>query len=365
MPLRFRLATAEDDAALRSAFAATPMEGGMRLAFERDPSFLDALRVQGDVAQVIICEDTSTGEIIAIGTRCLADAFVNGAPQRVGYLSDLRILPKWRKGTVLARGWKFLRSLDEDGLVDLYHTAIFAENADAKSALTRARAGVPQYHPLGGFITAGIHPSRSMPPESPRLRITRGTASDLPRVLEFLNAHNATRQFAPAHRLADFAPGGRWRDFRAGDFFLVHNGSKLRAVAGVWDQSAFKQTRVLGYTGRWRWLYHLSQFTHRFLPVPRLPSPGEHFRFGYGCFVACPSQDPEVFRLLVHAMRHEASKRGWMHLLLSLHQSDPLFPVLEGIPHTPFRGEFFWLAPQGTGSALHARLVPHIEAALL
>ncbi|QIF05288.1 hypothetical protein [Roseimicrobium sp. ORNL1] len=365
MPLRFRLATAEDDAALRRAFAATPMEGGMRLAFEREPSFFDALRVQGDVTQVIICEETNAGEIIAIGTRCLADAFVNGTPQRVGYLSDLRILPQWRKGTVLARGWKFLLSLDEDGLVDLYHTAIFAENAGAKSALTQARAGVPQYHPLGGFITAGIHPSHSAPPVSPHLRVTRGTASELPHIVEFLNAHNTSRQFAPVHRVEDFAPGGRWRDFRIEDFFLIRNGADLCGVGGVWDQAAFKQTRVLGYTGKWRWFYHLSQLTHRVLPVPRLPSPGEHFRFGYGCFMACPSQDPEVFRQLVHAMRHEASKRGWMHLLLSLHENDPLLPLLSDIPHTPFRAELFWLSPRGTGATPHSQLVPHIEAALL
>lgn len=365
MPLHFRLATVEDDAALRRAFAATPMDGGMRLAFEREPSFFEALRVQGDVTQVIICEETSAGEIIAIGTRCLADAFVDGTPRRVGYLSDLRILPKWRNGTVLARGWKFLRSLDEDKLVDLYHTAIFAENAEAKSALTQARAGVPQYHPLGGFITAGIHPSRSAPPKSPHLQITRGTASELPRIVEFLNAHNATRQFAPVHRVDDFAPAGRWRDFRMEDFFLASDGTELRGVAGVWDQAAFKQTRVLGYTGKWHCLYHLSRLTHRFLPVPRLPSPGEHFRFGYGCFMACPSNDPGVFRLLTQAMRYEACRRGWMHLLLSLHENDPLLPLLKDTSHTPLRGEFFWLSPRDAGAIPRSSLVPHIEAALL
>jgi hypothetical protein len=365
MPLRFRLATTEDDAALRRAFAATPMAGGMRLAFEREPSFFDALRVQGDLVQVILCEETGTGEIAGIGTRCLADAFVNGKAQRVGYLSDLRILPQWRKGTVLSRGYKFLRELDADGAADLYHTAIFAENADAHSALSKERAGVPQYHPLGTFITAGIHPSRAGGTPTSSLRITRGTSADLPRIMEFLNAHNASRQFAPVHRLEDFAVGGRWRDFQIEDFFLVQDGSRLLGAASVWTQSGFKQTRILGYSGKWRMLYHLSRLTHRVLPVPRLPSPGEFFQFGYTCFLAIPSQEPEVFRLLMHAMRKEASKRGWMHLLLSLQESDPLFPLLKEVPHTPFRGELFWLNPRGAGVAPSSVHVSHIEAALL
>jgi hypothetical protein len=183
--------------------------------------------------------------------------------------------------------------------------------------------------------------------------------------VEFLNAHNATRQFAPVHRVADFMPGGRWRDFRVEDFFLARNGSELCGVAGVWDQSAFKQTRVLGYAGKWRWLYHLSRLMHRVLPVPRLPNPGEHFRFGYGCFFAIPSQDPEVFRLLIHAMRLEAFKRRWMHLLLSLHETDSFIPALKGIPHTPFHGDLFWLNPRSIAEAPSPALPPHVEAALL
>ncbi|MEZ0274259.1 MAG: hypothetical protein ACAH88_05090 [Roseimicrobium sp.] len=365
MALRFRLATPEDDAALRRAFSAAPMEGGMRLAFEREPSFFTALRVQGDEVQVMVCEDSGSSQIVAIGTRCLSHAFVNGSPQRVGYLSDLRILPAWRKGTVLARGWNFFRTLDDDGQVDLYHTAIFSENADARGALSKERASVPQYHPLGSFITAGIHPARKAPSPTPHLRLARGSASELPHIVEFLNAHNASRQFAPVHRLEDFTPGGRWRDFRPEDFFLAWSGSKLCGAAGVWDQSAFKQTRVLGYAGKWRCLYHFSRLTYRLLPVPRLPKPGEHFRFGYGCFMAVPSQDPEVFRLLIHAMRAEASKRQWMHLLLSLHESDPLFPALQGIPHTPFRGDLFWLNPRDAGVVPGHLQLPHLEAALL
>jgi hypothetical protein len=367
MPLRFRLATAEDDAALRRAFAATPMEGGMRLAFEREPSFFDALRVQGDAVQVILCEESDTGEIAGIGTRCLAEAFVNGKAQRVGYLSDLRILPQWRKGTVLSRGYKFLRELDADGAVDLYHTAIFAENATARAALFKERAHVPPYHPLGTFITAGIHPSRARASPQSLLHVTRGSRAGLPRIVDFLNAHNASRQFAPVHRLEDFTPGGRWRDFQAEDFFLVQDGSRLLGVAGVWSQRGFKQTRVLGYSGRWRMLYYLSRLTHRVLPVPRLPRPGEFFQFGYGCFLAIPSQDRGVFRLLMSTMREEASKRGWMHLLLSLHESDPLFPALKATPHTPFRGELFWLSPRGvdTDAAPSLAHVPHIEPGLL
>ena len=50
----------------------------------------------------------------------------------------------------------------------------------------------------------------------------------------------------------DFEAGGRWRGFAVDDFFLLRSRGAIRAVAGLWDQSAFRQTRVLGYRGRWR-----------------------------------------------------------------------------------------------------------------
>lgn len=366
MPLRFRLATREDDAALRHAYASTPMEGGMRLAFEREPSFLDALRVQGAFVQVMVGEDSASGEIAAFGTRSIAEAFVNGSPTPLGYLGDLRILPSYRNGTVLARGWKFFHQLHEDGRTALYHTAIFSGNKPAKAALSGGRATVPAYHPAGTFCTAGIRPSGKEDTRSPKgWHISRGTPELLSRVVEFLNAWNATRQFAPFHRETDFGSGGRWHGLRVEDFFLLWEGPRLRAVAALWDQSAFKQTRVLGYSGKWSLLFLLSRLSPRFLGIPRLPHPGSHLRSGYVSFIGMDGDDPALLACLLHAMRVEASRRGWLSLLLSLHERDPLQSALHGLPYTRYGGDLYAVAPGEAVPTFARNGLPHIEAALL
>ncbi len=366
MKLRFRLATPDDDAALRHAFTAAPMEGGMRLVFEREPSFFDAVRVQGSFVQVIVCEDTETGAIAALGTRAISDCFIQGVPTPTGYLSDLRVLPAYRNRTVLARGWKFFRELDSDGRTSLYQTVIFSENSSAQSALVGGRAGAPVYHPWGKFITAGLHPSRRKNPTGTcALRVTRGEAAALPSIIEFLNREHARWQFAPVHRQEDFAPGGRWRGLEAEDFFLVWDGTRLCGAAATWDQSSFKQTRVLGYAGRWRWLYRLSRLLHRFAAVPQLPMPGALFHFGYGSFVAIENDEVPMFQVLVQAMREEASRRGWLHLLLALHERHPLFPALKQMPHTAFHANLYLIDPRQPGVLPGDNGIPQIEAALL
>ena len=364
MPLRFRLATQDDDAALRRAFASTPMEGGMRLAFEREPSFHDALVVQGPFVQVIICEDTATGAIAAFGTRAIADAFVNGTPRPLGYLSDLRILPAYRNRTILARGYQFLRELDRDNRTALYSTAIFSENAAARGVLLGGRAGLPEYQHLGGLVTLGIHTSGLSRAVPPRLRIARGEPGQLGEMVSYLNSYNAGRQLAPVHHLEDFAPTGRWRNLDASDFFLAWEGSILHGVAALWDQSPFKQTRVLSYSGRWWWLRWLSRILSTALPVARLPSPGSLFRFGYASFIALDTGKPEILYALLRTMREEAARRKWMHLLLTLHERDPLLAIASQLPHTKFHGDLYQVAMQSP-AALNSGFLPHVEASLL
>ena len=57
--------------------------------------------------------------------------YVNGEPQRVGLLSDLRLAQHARGGTLVARGFRVLRALHEADPVPYYLTAILDGNQRA------------------------------------------------------------------------------------------------------------------------------------------------------------------------------------------------------------------------------------------
>ena len=110
----FAPATADDDASLRRLLAENPMEGRIRVAFEREPSYFHAVEVQGRFAQVIVGRDLETGALVGVGTRTVKPAFVNGEPRPLGYLSDLRLLPAYRGERALIENTR--RALDDGRL---------------------------------------------------------------------------------------------------------------------------------------------------------------------------------------------------------------------------------------------------------
>ena len=97
----FDVAGPGDDAELRSLFRNIPMDGAIRVTFEREPNFFAAAAIRGDFHQVgIVCE-AATQKIVGTGTRSVGRAFLNGRPCPLGYLCDLRLSPKYRGGKQL------------------------------------------------------------------------------------------------------------------------------------------------------------------------------------------------------------------------------------------------------------------------
>jgi len=150
----FKIATREDDAALRELLAATPMHGDIELAFAREPSYFDASAVDGKYVQVVSVFDKKSRRLIGMGSRAINPCYVNGQVTNVGYLSALRLLPEYRgKAALLARGYQFFRELHNDHRAPFYLTTVAADNTPAIKLLTTQRAGLPIYHPLGKYCT--------------------------------------------------------------------------------------------------------------------------------------------------------------------------------------------------------------------
>ncbi|HEV8584736.1 MAG TPA: hypothetical protein VGT02_07175 [Methylomirabilota bacterium] len=360
-------ATVDDDAALRRLLAGNPMDGPIRVAFEREPSYFGAVRVQGPFCQVILARDLDTGEPVAVGARAIKPVFVNGRPRDVGYLSDLRVLPAYRGRTVLARGYRLIRDLHADGRTDLYYTVIAAENAAALAALTRGRAGLPAYRDLGGFVSPAIVLGRRKPALHGGVEIVPGTDARLDDIVGCLNEHGRAKQFAPVYRREDFGDGGRFPGFRVEDFTLALRGGRVVGALGRWDQRAFKQTRVVGYRGPLRLLRPFVNAGAPVLGWPRFPRPGEALASFHAAFLAVEGNDVGVFGALLRHVYNAAAGGSHAYMVVGLHERDPLTAALDGYRCAPYRGRLFCVHFDD-GAAAYGVLdgrVPHVEVATL
>ncbi len=288
-------------------------------------------------------------------------------PTELGYLSDLRLSPEYRSGSLLARGYRFLKNLHADGRALLYTTAIFAENSRALATLTAGRAGLPTYHPMGCLDCSGINLGRTKPPFETRCDIARGSLALLPQIVECLNRNNARKQFAPFHTCEDFLHGGRWRDFSVSDFYVAIRGGRIIGVIGQWNQRRFKQTRIIRFSGPLRWLAPMARMTHPILKGRRFPDVGEELRSFYVTFVAVDDDDVSVFRALLRALYRDAAESDAMFALTSLHQKDPLRAALADYSLTPSCARIYCVCYSDGESAFENldNRVPYMEAATL
>jgi hypothetical protein len=363
----FALAAPADDAQLRARMAADVMQGAIAVTFRREPSYFAGCRVQGDATQVVKCTERATGRIVGLGSRSTSLAFVDGRPERIGYLSDLRLAPELRSGMLLARGFRILRRMHAADPMRLYTTVIYEGNDPAQRALVGARAGLPCYADWGRLLTPALRLDFALrPARAPGVTLERGSAARLPQIVEFLNTERARKQFAPVASVARFEEARQWGlDPRS--FFLAVRGGEIIGTLAAWDQAALRQTHVERYP---RLLALLRPAYNAFAavsPLKPLPAPGERIPYVYLACIAARNDDTEVFRFLLRAAHEELRHGPWSFAIAALHEADPLAAVLAELRSIPAAGRLYAVHYPETPLAvdLPARRTPCLEGGCL
>ncbi len=353
---QFALATAADDAQLRHRMAADWLRGNLSVSFRREPSYFAACAVQGDTSEVFCCRDTATGELVMMASRSIRQALVNGVPQRLGYIGDIRLAPEHRNGIILGRAARFLRRLHQDNPVPLYFGIILDGNQAALDAFTRPRAGLPALTDLGRILTPAIHldlPRRSL--REPGLSFEMARADQLEEVAAFLSRANIQKQFAPCIRSLQGAP----------DLLLAIRNNRIVGCCAGWDQRSFRQTHIEAYSRSLALLRPVYNFAAALLPLKRLPAPGSALPYLYLSFVAIEENDPRIFRLLLREFYCRHRSGPWHYVIAGLHERDPLAAVLQEYRRIDAGGRLF-AVNYDDGAQVVAGLdgrVPYIEMA--
>lgn len=337
----FSLATAADDAQLRGCMAGNRMEGRIAISFRREPDYFAGCSVQGEQWQVIKCFDNVQQRIVGLGARYLLQASLNGEFRRAGYLSDLRGEPGVRSGTLLARGYRFLRALHDADEIGHYFSVIYSDNHQARQVLTSGRGGLPEYTSLGMVRTPAVHLDISRRPvRVPGLRITTASQKQLGEIFAFIEHASLQKNFLPRYKATDVG-GPRLRGLRVEDILVAHHNGRIVGTMAAWDQGHFRQTHVEAYSGAvraWRPVHNLLAGVSPLKPLPR---PGAQIPFFHLALVRVQDNDIDVFRALLSHLHSERRAGPWHYLVAGLHVDDPLCSVLDEYRRIDAAGELF------------------------
>ena len=321
--MRIALAGPEHDAQLRSLLREHPMPGWVELALEREPDFFAAARTQGNPSQTLVALEGDA--VVGMGCRSIREVYLNGHPAHLGYLSGLRLQAPYRRGTALARGYGFLRQLHEDGRAAAYVSTIIEANRAVRRLLEGGRAGLPRYRSLGRYFTFAIALGSWQPGRQPRHDVTvaRAAPEEMDTVIEFLNEHGRRRQFFPVLRRGDLG-SPTWLGLEPRHLMTARGSDgSIEGVAACWDQSAYKQSRVVRYGRGLEVVRARLNAVLRLAGLPGLPGDGQALSARSLSLLCVRGDDARTFAALLNGI-HAEYRGACDWLMVGLHERDPL-----------------------------------------
>src|SRR5262249_21698843 len=200
------------------------------------------------------------------------------------------------------------------------------------------------------------------------VRVSPATADDVDEMAALWKRLAPGRQFAPAFDadsmnawIAD-APGLHIHDYRVA---RTRDG-RIVGFLAWWDQSAFKQSRVLLYSPRLAAARAAINGVAALTRGIRLPSVGQPLRYRTALHVCAPSGRPDVLRALLRVSCTELRAARYAFMTIGLDARDPLCAALSGLAAQPTDVNAYVLTPGGpyAGPPLDDRPL-HYEIALV
>jgi hypothetical protein len=325
----FEVASASDDTEVRRLLRDASLPGEIQLSLEREPDSAAAAAIEGDVHDTIVARDQATGAIAAIAARSVRRRYVNGTPVPVGYLSQLRVAPAYRRARgLLDGGFAFCRGLHSRGEPHFYLASVVADNHIARRLLERGLPNAPAFRAIDRLVTLAIPVRGVQLAGRTRGEIVSGSECGPLEILRCLDQHQSRYQFAPCWSERDFESPARMAGLRLEDFSVAVRGGRAIGCVACWDQRGFKQVVVRGYAprlARLRWLINLSAGLRRDVPLPPI---GCALDFGYLSHLGMADDDPATLEILIRAACAIARRKRLDYVVVGLSAAMPALTLL-------------------------------------
>lgn len=360
-----RAGAQNDDDGIRRLLGAPQPSGLLALGFERSPSYLQAASVSHEQPDILVAEHRDDRNIVAVVNLGMRPVFVNGERRDVRFGGDLRVSPAHQGGRLLVYLNRKLRELIGDN--GWYQTIILNENSRSRAAFDNGgRAGMPFYVPQASVETFTLTGTRRTVADRD-CTIRLASAHDVPAMNRFVQRMARYYQFLPAYDFNGLLTSAPYfRGLSLHDFLLVERHGEICGLGGLWNQKAFKQTRVVSYQPLIRLLRPLYNLWTHLTGGIHLPPEGELLDYFLVHSPLTAPDDSDAMSVLLQALWDHCRVAGGRALTLSLATSDPRRFVMENFRHFSMVGTHY-LASYSPDSlpVLDERLVPYFECGRL
>jgi len=321
--IKIEFAKKSDDKDLRKLMKEITIPGNFQISYQREPSFFDALAVEGYYSHVVVARKTVNNEIIGLGVRSVKQLYINGIEKKIGYLSSLRLSENYRNGFLIAKGYKLFYQLHCKDKVDFYLSTIINDNTAAINILTKPGSILPNYYDFGQYRSSAIVLNQKIRNNKIGIIIRRGKPDDLSAIITFLNSEGKKKQFFPAYKITDFSDNGLLKNLNPENILLAFSGKELVGVIAAWDQNSFRQSVMTDYSKKIVAARSLYNLFSPILRLPKIPRKGGELNYFYAGLICIKNNDCEIFSLLLNRIMEE-NKSKYSFLMIGMHEKDLL-----------------------------------------
>jgi len=238
----FQRATLRDDDTIKMILKTNEMDSWIKIATEHEPSYFNATNLFGST-EAILSRTKDTGEIVGMCSFTKMRTHYNGKPVDLGYLGELRVVPKFRNNLKIIRyGFESIKNISN--LTNkIWFTSIAKENNVARRLLEANLKGMPRYRRIGELATLAFSVNR----KKVKLQFESASKSDIPILVEFYNKYASEYQYSPELNTKWLSDLNGQNGISINDFYILKDGSDIQACFAIWDQRNIKQTVVRGY----------------------------------------------------------------------------------------------------------------------
>jgi hypothetical protein len=330
-----------DDARIRELVRREVMPGRVRLSMAREPYFSLGCAATGDDCRVVVARSATDGAIVGVACRSTRRVFLNGRETRIGYLGQLRLDHGYRGRWLVSRGFARLAEIHREDPVPAYLMSIVDGNEEATGVLIRGRRqSFPPFREAARYCTLAL-PTwwARRTPRGPE-EILAATPDQVPELVCFLRREGARRHFFSAWTEQDIRALPEL-GLRLDDIHIARRAGTIVGVIALWDQTAYKQLVVRGYSGWLRVAAAISSRGGRWLPRPIVPGVGEALRSVYASLVCLANDDAGVFGRLLRLAYTVARTRRFHYLVIGMDARDPLLDTARAYPHISYPSRLY------------------------
>jgi hypothetical protein len=339
---QYRIANEADEIQLRYIMQSNPMEGQIKMTFQREPNYFRAAGIGSKFNQTIVACDDATNDIVAMGSRSVKPVFINGKVENIGYLSSLRIKENYRRNSILARGYKFLKELHKDGKTKYYLSTILQNNTTALNILTKGRGDLPIYHNIGTYYTYIITTGKKKRKINRNISISKGASTSQEEIICYLHRRGKEKQFFPYITKDDFNHENSYlKNLNINDFYIAKKNNKIVGLLARWDQSPYKQITITDYNKKISILKPFYNSVANILSYPRLPEKDKRIKYFYASFVVIDNDDPDIFSSLLNTLHNDSMHKKDTYIMIGLCANDPLRIAFKKYKHIKYASEIF------------------------